>query len=68
MGTMADDAARTAVLVSDEMRARPKEARGVFLRNLIVHAAAGLALTEGDEVAGKAVQRVADAVLSRGRA
>lgn len=68
MGMNLDDAARAAVLVSDAMRARPPERRGLFLRNVIVHAAAGLALTEGDEVAAQAVQRVATAVRDRGRA
>lgn len=65
MGVTADEAAKAAVLVSDAMRARAPEVRGLFLRNVIVHAAAGLALTEGDQPAAEAVQRVADAVRAR---
>ena len=65
MGLNADDAARAAVMISDALRARPPERRGLFLRNVIVHAAAGLALTEGDEAAAQAVQRVATAVRDR---
>ena len=62
----ASEAAVAAALVADHLRARPAERRGLFLRNVLAHAAAGLALIEGDEAASAVVYRIADAVAARG--
>ncbi len=54
-------------LVVEGMRARAPAERAQFLRELVVHAAAGLTILEGDEAASEAVYRVGDAVVGRGK-
>lgn len=56
----------TAALVAGALAARPAAARGVFLRELLAHAAAGLVVIEGEAEACEAVYRLADAVVARG--
>lgn len=41
-------------------------AHGRFLRELLAHCAAAIAVREGEQAAAEAVYRVADAVVSRG--
>jgi hypothetical protein len=64
MGEAADP---VADLVAGGLRERPPEGRGLFLRSLMAHAAAGLTALEGDRAASEAVYRLADAVVSRRR-
>ncbi len=53
-----------ADLVVEGLRRREPAHRPLFLRALMAHAAAGLALIEGPAGAGEAVYRIADAVVS----
>lgn len=55
-----------AALVARALSRREPEARAPFLRELLAHAAAGLVVIEGDQSAGEAVYRLADAVVARG--
>jgi hypothetical protein len=52
-----------AELVVEGLRRREPAHRPLFLRALMAHAAAGLALIEGPTDAGEAVYRIADAVV-----
>ncbi len=63
MSGQAEDAA--AVVAKALSRRSPKDRPG-FLRELLAHSAAGLVVIEGDEAAGEAVYRLADAVVARG--
>lgn len=56
----------TAALVAAALAARPGAQRGLFLRELLAHAAAGLVVIEGESQASEAVYRLADAVVARG--
>jgi hypothetical protein len=56
-----------AAIVSRALRRPDLARRGLFLRELMTHAAAGLALMEGERTAGEAVYRIADAVVDRRR-
>ncbi|WP_397417703.1 hypothetical protein [Phenylobacterium sp.] len=58
----------TAALVAGALANRPVDARGLFLRELLAHAAAGLVVIEGEAEASEAVYRLADAVVARGSA
>ncbi|WP_304165731.1 hypothetical protein [Phenylobacterium aquaticum] len=60
-----DDAPTAAKLIVEALKARPPEDRGLFLRQLIAHAAAGLSLLEGARAASEAVYRLGDAVVAR---
>ena len=62
-----DETHLAAAIVTRALRRSDLKRRGVFLRALLAHAAAGLALTEGERSAGEAVYRIADAVVERGR-
>ncbi|WP_374576090.1 hypothetical protein [Phenylobacterium sp.] len=53
--------------VAAELRARSAEERGLFLRELLAHTAAGLVVLEGEAKASEAVYRLADAVVAGGR-
>lgn len=57
-----------AALVAAQLRARAADERGLFLRELLAHTAAGLVVLEGEARASEAVYRLADAVVARGRA
>ena len=57
-----------AAIVARALRRPDLKDRGLFLRELMAHAAAGLALIEGERAAGEAVYRIADAVVDRNRA
>lgn len=50
-----------AELVAGALRARPPAGRGLFLRQLMAHALAGLTLIEGADAASEAAYRLADA-------
>ncbi len=63
MSGAAEDAA--AMVARALSRREPKE-RPRFLRELLAHTAAGLVVIEGDQAAGEAVYRLADAVVARG--
>jgi hypothetical protein len=54
-----------AVVAGELSRRKPKE-RGLFLRELLAHSAAGLVVIEGEAEASEAVYRLADAVVARG--
>jgi hypothetical protein len=54
-------------LVAGALRRSPPERRGLVLRELLAHAAAGLSALEGDKAASEAVYRLGDAVVGRGR-
>lgn len=56
-----------AALVADGLRQRPAPERGVFLRELLAHTAAGLVILEGEATTSEVVYRLADAVVARGR-
>ena len=64
---MARESDLAADLVSRALRRPDLKARGVFLRELMAHAAAGLTLLEGEQAASEAVYRIADAVVDRRR-
>ncbi len=53
-------------LIAAVMRRRAAGRRGAFLRELIRHAAASLAVLEGDRAASEACYRVADAAAGCG--
>lgn len=53
-----------AELVSAALRARPPASRGLFLRQVMAHALAGLTLLEGADAASEAAYRLADAAAS----
>ena len=58
----APDTPRTAAeLVSASLRERRPASRGLFLRQLMAHALAGLTLLEGADAASEAAYRLADA-------
>lgn len=63
MNAAAEDA---AAMVARELSRRPVKDRPRFLRELLAHTAAGLVVIEGDQAAGEAVYRLADAVVARG--
>ena len=63
MSAPADDA---AAMVAGALSRRPPKDRPRFLRELLAHTAAGLVVIEGDQAAGEAVYRRADAVVARG--
>jgi hypothetical protein len=54
-----DEAEVAAALVAAALGRRAAGARAVFLRELIRHAAAGLALLEGDRAASEACHHIA---------
>jgi hypothetical protein len=60
--------ADAADIVAKGLRALSADERGLFLRELLAHTAAGLVLIEGEARASEAVYRLADAVVARGRA
>jgi hypothetical protein len=60
--------ADAADLVAKGLRALSADERGLFLRELLAHTAAGLVLIEGEAKASEAVYRLADAVVARCRA
>lgn len=62
-----DESRLAAAIVSRALRRSDLKRRSLFLRELMAHAAAGLALTEGERSAGEAAYRIADAVVERGR-
>ena len=58
----APDPPRSAAdLVSASLRERRPACRGLFLRQLMAHALAGLTLLEGADAASEAAYRLADA-------
>lgn len=59
----ADDA---AAMVARALARRAPADRPLFLRELLAHAAAGLAVIEGDQAGSEAVYRLADAMAARG--
>jgi len=57
-----------AELVSAALRQRSPASRGLFLRQVMAHALAGLTLIEGPDAASEAAYRLADAAACpRGR-
>ena len=58
-----DDAAS---LVAGALSRRQPDQRGLFLRELLAHTAAGLVVIEGESEASETVYRLADAVVARG--
>jgi hypothetical protein len=56
-----------AELVAGALSRRRPEQRATFLRELIVYAAAGLTVIEGDEAASETLYRTGDAVVARAR-
>lgn len=60
-----DDAQAAAALVAAALKVRAPEQRGLFLRHLIAHAAAGLTLLEGECAASEVIYRTGDAVVAR---
>ena len=56
-----------AAMVARALSRRAPNERPGFLRELLAHTAAGLVVIEGDQAAGEAVYRLADAVVARGR-
>ena len=54
-------------LVTDALKRLPSARWGVFLRELMAHAAAGITTLEGPRAASEAAYRIADAVVARGR-
>ena len=58
-----DGAAR---LVAQALGVRAPAERGLFLRDLLAHATAGLVILEGEGEASESVYRLADAVVARG--
>ena len=63
---MPDDIEEPATLVARALGRRTSQTRGLFLRELLAHTAAGLVIIEGDKAASEAVYRLADAVATRG--
>lgn len=61
---MTADLEDPATLVIQGIGRRSAESRGVFLRQLLAHAAAGLAVLEGQREAVEVVYRLADAVVA----
>ena len=59
-----DSTATAAELVSAALRQRPPASRGLFLRQVMAHALAGLTLIEGPDAASEAAYRLADAAAS----
>jgi len=53
-----------AELVAESLRRRRPAGRGLFLRQLMAHALAGLTLLEGPGAASEAAYRLADAAAS----
>ena len=53
-----------AELVAESLRRRRPAGRGLFLRQLMAHALAGLTLLEGADAASEAAYRLADAAAS----
>lgn len=53
-----------AELVAESLRRRAPACRGLFLRQLMAHALAGLTLLEGQGAASEAAYRLADAAAS----
>jgi hypothetical protein len=53
-----------AELVAESLRQRRPAGRGLFLRQLMAHALAGLTLLEGPGAASEAAYRLADAAAS----
>ena len=53
-----------AELVAESLRRRRPAGRGLFLRQLMAHALAGLTLLEGAGAASEAAYRLADAAAS----
>ena len=53
-----------AELVAESLRRRAPAGRGLFLRQLMAHALAGLTLLEGADAASEAAYRLADAAAS----
>ncbi len=64
---MSPGPARAGDLVAEGLRQQSPEVRGLFLRDVLAHAVAGLTVLEGASAAGEAVYRLADAVATRGR-
>jgi len=56
-----------ADLVAAGLRRQPPEGRGLFLRAVMAHAAAGLTVLEGERAASEVAYRLGDAVVSRPR-
>jgi hypothetical protein len=63
---MADDVESAAAMIARALARTAPERRGLFLRELLAHSAAGLVVIEGDRAASEAVYRLADAVSTRG--
>ena len=59
--TAPDPPRSAADLVSASLRERRPACRGLFLRQLMAHALAGLTLLEGADAASEAAYRLADA-------
>ena len=53
-----------AEVVAEALRLRAPAGRGLFLRQLMAHALAGLTLMEGADAASEAAYRLADAAAS----
>lgn len=60
---MCEEEEMAADLVGSALRFADLDRPGHFLRAVMVHAAAGLALLEGDRMAVEAVYRLADAMV-----
>jgi hypothetical protein len=54
-----------ATVVAGALSRRGPAERGLFLRELLAHTAAGLVVIEGEAAASEAVYRLADAVVGR---
>jgi len=63
---MTGDVEDAAAMVARALSRRASDARGLFLRELLAHTAAGLVLIEGDQAASETIYRLADAVVVRG--
>lgn len=50
-------------IICQALRCRPADERGLFLREMLAHAAASLTLLEGEAAASEAVYRLADAMV-----
>lgn len=59
-----DTPVTAADLVSAALRARRPASRGLFLRQVMAHALAGLTLIEGADAASEAAYRLADAAAT----
>lgn len=60
-----DEGRLAAAMVSRALRRPDIGDRAQFLRELVAHAVAGLALTEGERKAAEWVYRVADSLVDR---